>query len=148
MTRFNQGIRRALLALGTIALLGSPAAAQKGAGLTAIAKLEPGLWQLRVLDTSEQPRSICVADPGMLMQVQHRNSPCARVVLSNDVKGATVHYTCPANGFGRTSVRVETPRLAKIDTQGIMGNAPFAYRAEARKVGACSGGGRVGSARR
>ena len=71
-----------------------------------------------------------------------------RVVLSNDVKGATVHYTCPANGFGRTSVRVETPRLAKIDTQGIMGNAPFAYRAEARKVGACSGGGRVGSARR
>lgn len=104
----------------------------------ALAGLEPGLWQLRLLGPdARQPQSICVADPAQLLQVQHRDAPCSRLVLSDDPRGTTVHYTCRANGFGRTSLRVETPRLAKIDTQGIVDNAPFAYRAEARKVGSC-----------
>jgi hypothetical protein len=74
------------------------------------------------------------------MQVQHRNSPCSRLVIATDTSGATVQYTCPAGGFGRTSIRVETPRLAQIDTQGIVDNTPFGYRAEARRVGPCGGG--------
>jgi hypothetical protein len=129
---------RAAFALGMIALLPSPAVTQGREKLTALARLEPGLWQIRDLgEPKARPQSICVADPSILTQVQHRNSPCSRVVLSNDAAGATVHYTCPAHGFGRTSVRVETSRLAKIDTQGIIDNAPFAYRAEARRVGTC-----------
>jgi hypothetical protein len=71
------------------------------------------------------------------MQVQHRNSPCSRLVIANNERGATVQYTCPAGGFGRTSILVETPRLAQIDTQGIVGNTPFGYRAEARRIGPC-----------
>lgn len=143
MKSLNDGYRRALLALGAVMITLTPAAAQ---GPGALAKLEPGLWQVRMADSDDEPQAMCMADPAMLLQVQHKNAPCSRVVLNTDAKGATVHYTCPANGFGRTSLRVETPRLAKIDTQGIMGSTPFAYRAEARKVGNC-GGGRIGSAR-
>lgn len=137
----NGHIGRAAIALGAVMMLTAPATAQGGQRLAAIGKLEPGLWQLRNLDRSSgAPQSICVADPSMLLQVQHRNSPCSRLVIANGATAATVHYTCPANGFGHTSVRVETSRLAKIDTQGIIDNAPFAYRAEARRIGTCSNG--------
>lgn len=139
MKRVNGAARRTAIVL-ILAAMSAPALTQAGGKLSALGRLEPGLWQLRNLeDDRAQPQSICVADPNMLMQVQHRNSPCSRLVIADDARGATVHYTCPAGGFGRTSVRVETPRLAKIDTQGISGNAPFAYRAEARRVGACGG---------
>lgn len=134
----NGWIGRAAV-LGAFMAMSVPALAQGGQRLAAISRLEPGMWQLRDLDrASAAPQSICVADPAMLLQVQHRNSPCSRLVIANGASAATVHYTCPANGFGQTSVRVETSHLAKIDTQGIMDNAPFAYRAEARRVGACS----------
>lgn len=136
MSRFRGGCR-AIVALGMIASVAAAAFAQEQ--LTSLARLEPGLWQLRDLDDAGvRHPPICVADPAMLMQLQHRNSPCSRLVISSDTKGATVHYTCPANGFGRTSLRIETPRLAQIDTQGISGNAPFAYRVEARRTGSCS----------
>jgi hypothetical protein len=80
---------------------------------------------------------VCVADPAMLLQVKHYNEPCSRLVIDDQPNQATVHYTCPANGFGRTWLRVETPRLAKLDTQGIVDKTPFAFRAEARLVGPC-----------
>jgi hypothetical protein len=127
----------AAIVFGAVAS-GTLGAAPRGAGLSALARLEPGLWQLRKTDGGESEiPSICLGDPGALLQLQHRSSPCSRLVIDNGPRAATVRYTCPANGFGRTSVRVETPRLAKIDTQGIIDNAPFAFRAEARRVGAC-----------
>ena len=140
--RFNGAWRRAVLALGALTLVTSAASApQGGAKLTALARLEPGLWQLRDLKNPGAQQSICVADPAALLQLRHRNAPCSRIVISDEERAATVHYTCPAGGFGRTEVRVETPRLAQIDTQGIVNNAPFAYRAEARRIGVCGRGG-------
>lgn len=139
MRVFGAG-RRALFALGAVLLVSPAASAPQPGKLGALARLEPGRWQLRDLDNSRAvPQSICVADPVALIQIRHRGSPCSRLVISQNTENATVHYTCPANGFGRTSLRLETPRLAQIDTQGIIGNAPFAYRAEARRVGPCSG---------
>ena len=133
---------RALLALVAVTMVSLPALSRDRGGLTALGQLEPGLWQLRDLDNkAAAPQSICVADPDILMQVQHRSAPCSRIVIANDPKGATVHYTCPATGFGRTSLRVETPRLARIDTQGISGRLPFAFRFEARRTGTCRAGG-------
>ena len=44
---------------------------------------------------------------------------CSRLVISDAANSATVRYTCPASGFGQTSLRVENSRLARIDTQGI-----------------------------
>ncbi len=131
--------------LGLAAMLASPALTQERDQLNALARLEPGLWQIREVGQRAAPQSICVADHDMLTQVQHRGAPCSRLVIANEPRSATVHYTCPAHGFGRTSVRVETSRLAKIDTQGIFDNAPFAYRAEARRVGTCGGSAVKGS---
>lgn len=140
MTTLNGVSRRALVALGcSILFLACPAAAQGPRPATALGRLEPGLWQLRDLDSAAAPpRSICIADPNLLIQIQHRGSPCSRLILSNAAEAVTVHYTCPANGFGRTSLRVETPRLAKIDTQGISDATPFSYRFEARRTGSCT----------
>jgi hypothetical protein len=142
MARLGGVLRRAMVALGGAMILGAAALPQGRGELSALAKLEFGLWQIRNLDDRRQLPPICLGDRNLLMQVQHRNSPCSRLVIANDPRGATVHYTCPAGGFGRTSIRVETPRLAQIDTQGIVENAPFAYRAEARRVGACNSNGR------
>src|SRR5687768_16026248 len=138
--------RRVLCALGATALVGAAAIAQGTGVLPALSKLEPGLWQIRELGSAAAPapERICISDTAMLMQLQHRNASCSRRVISSEAASATVHYTCPANGFGTTSVRVETPRLAKIDTQGIMDKVPFAFRAEIRRIGPCpsSNGGR------
>lgn len=135
-----KGWCRAAMAVGALTLATAPGLGEQVGRLTALTKLEHGLWQLRNLDTGQRLPPICVADPAILMQLQHRNSPCSRLVISSNAESATVHYTCPASGFGRTSLRVETPRLAQIDTQGISGNAPFAYRVEARRIGPCPAG--------
>ncbi len=50
--RFNGAARRAVIALGAVTLVSSAASApQGGAKLSALARLEPGLWQLRILDS-------------------------------------------------------------------------------------------------
>jgi hypothetical protein len=100
-----------------------------------LSQLERGKWQLR--DSAGQPRSICLGDPAVLIQLEHEGVSCEREILSSGKSGATVQYSCPGRGFGHTSVRIETPRLARIDTQGLVDGRPFSYRAEARKVGAC-----------
>jgi len=61
------------------------------------------------------------------------------LVIKDDSDRATVHYTCPGLGWGRTSLLVETPRLVRINSQGIAGRAPFAFDAEARRTGECDG---------
>jgi hypothetical protein len=104
--------------------------------LEALAKLEPGRWQLSQADGAEL-RSVCLADPVALVQLEHESATCEQEVLASEGGAATVEYTCPGRGFGRTSIRVETPRLARIDTQGFADGRPFSYRVEARKLGAC-----------
>jgi len=80
-----------------------------------------------------------VADGSDLIQVVHDQSGCSRFVVANEAKSATVHYSCQAAGWGRTTIRVETPRSAQVQTQGIAKNAPFDYTLVARRVGACGG---------
>jgi hypothetical protein len=139
MARFRNRCRAAM-ALAAVLLASATAQTQEGGRPSALSRLEPGRWELKNLDSGSRYASICVADPAMLMQLQHRNSPCSRLVISSSAQETTVHYTCPATGFGRTTLRVETPRLAQIDTQGISRNVPFAYRIEARRSGSCEAG--------
>jgi hypothetical protein len=129
---------RALIALGAIAALTAPALTQRPARPAALQKLQAGLWQLRDLDNprAELP-PVCLGDPNLLVQLRHRSAPCSRLVVAQDDLSATVHYTCTSGGYGQTLIRIETPRLAQIETQGIAGNAPFASRLEARRVGTC-----------
>ena len=74
----------------------------------------------------------------MLLQIRQPASACSRYVITNDKQVATVHYTCPGSGHGRTTVRVETPRLAQVETQGVVGAEPFDISIEARRVGSCA----------
>lgn len=140
MPRWNRTNCRAAFALGAVVLAAAPAGTQGRADLAALRRLQPGLWQLRDLGNPGRALPpVCIGDPAVLTQLQHPRLPCSRVVISSDLREATVHYTCRDKGFGRTTVRVETARLATIDSQGIIDNAPFAFRAEARRTGPCTG---------
>ena len=104
--------------------------------LEALSKLERGRWQLREPDGAaalDLPAAIRPPSSSSSMT----GSAASQEVLASEAGGATVQYTCPGRGFGHTSIRVETPRLARIDTQGLVDGRPFSYRVEARKVGTC-----------
>ncbi|HEX2764363.1 MAG TPA: hypothetical protein VHM92_11065 [Allosphingosinicella sp.] len=117
--------------------MAAPALALTAAGkIEALAKLEPGRWQLKD-SGGATVRSVCLGDPTALLTVEHEDAVCGSELISTDETGGTVQYTCPGHGFGHSSVRVETARLARIDTQGVLDGRPFAYRAEARKIGPC-----------
>lgn len=81
---------------------------------------------------------MCLGDPAALLQIQHGEAHCTRHIVTNDPQNVTVHYSCAAAGSGRTTIRVETPRLVQIDTQGIRNGAPFADSFEGRHTGACT----------
>jgi hypothetical protein len=124
-----------VLAVG-YAATGAVASHAQPIRLAATSGLEPGLWQIR--EEGHESRKICVSDPGAFVQLRHANMPCSRLVIANQPGTATVHYSCPGAGWGRTTLKVVTPRAVTIDTQGIAGNAPFAFTADARRVGDCA----------
>lgn len=101
----------------------------------ALARIERGLWQLR--DAGGATRPMCIADPTALFHLRGAAAKCSRFVVENTPANATVSYTCPGGGQGRTAISVETPRLMRIQTQGIDGGMPFELEVEARRTGAC-----------
>lgn len=105
-------------------------------GVLASAKaIVAGSWNV-VFDDGTS-RRICLQDIEPLVQLAHAGPTCGRLVITDQPGTATVHYSCPGMGWGRTSLLVETPRLVRINSQGIFGRAPFAFVAEARRVGEC-----------
>ncbi|HEU5481699.1 MAG TPA: DUF3617 family protein [Sphingomicrobium sp.] len=128
------GINRLALAcggLGAICLLAaaSPPAAFAGA--------EGGLWEIS--RSGGQAAKLCVADPVVLAQFEHRNEKCTRDVVRDSGSNTTINYTCSGGGFGHSSVKMVTPRSLRVETQGISGGAPFKYVFQARRVGNCPG---------
>lgn len=112
------------------------AAPAQAPGFAALKGLERGQWQLR--EASGTSRSICLGDPVSLFQQRHRGAECDRLVLENGPNRATVSYTCPGAGRGRTTITVETPRLVRIQSQGLEEGAPFDLDIEGRKTGTCA----------
>jgi hypothetical protein len=106
---------------------------------TALAAMQPGQWQLRSLDGSAPPKTLCIGDPRVLLQIRHGNAPCNKLVLMNNATQAVVSYSCATGGNGRTTVRVETPRVIQIESQGIADKSPFDWTYEGRRVGECPG---------
>ncbi|HEX8620546.1 MAG TPA: hypothetical protein VF718_01105 [Allosphingosinicella sp.] len=135
MSHLRGPLRRGALGLAGLLAAAAPVFALSVPKLEALARLEPGRWQLSEADGAG--RSICLADPAAFVRLEHEGASCEEEVLASEAGAATVEYTCPGRGFGRTSIRVETPRLARIDTQGFADGRPFAYRVEARKTGSC-----------
>ncbi len=118
----------------------SPGGAAPATGrMTALRHLENGEWELRERGGRPQaaPRRVCVGDPVQLLQVQHGNGGCRRFVVADTNNHAVVTYQCNGRGNGRTDIRVETPRLIQIDSQGVADGAPFAVSLEGRRTGDC-----------
>jgi hypothetical protein len=123
--------------MAMLPLVGLIATAADAPSLSALAQLQPGKWTLTSKDSDFAPRAICIGDPKVLIQIRHPVGTCNRFVVANDPKRAVVSYSCPGMGNGLTTVRVETPRLAQIETQGVAGGSPFDIAIEARRTGDC-----------
>jgi hypothetical protein len=119
-----------------LAALTSAAAAQAQPVLNAMTAIQPGQWQLSI--EGKPGKAMCVADPEALFQIRHRASACSRLVIADEKSSATVHYSCPGAGWGRTTLRVSTPTSVRISTQGIADNAPFDDTAVAKRTGECA----------
>ena len=99
--------------------------------------LRPGLWAFAG-GTGEMPQRLCVKEPAALIQLQHGATACTRFTIASAAQAATVHYSCPGAGWGRTALRVENAERVRIDTQGVAANRPFAWTVEAHREGACA----------
>lgn len=105
--------------------------------LAALGAIEPGLWELRSRGDQSENRSICVADPAAFLTLQHEGATCSRFVIDNAQRMATVQYSCASVGNGQTTVRVETPRLVQIESQGVVNRELFSVHLEGRRTGGC-----------
>ena len=101
-----------------------------------LAQTSGGLWEISGVPGSA-PQRLCVADPALLAQFEHRKANCTRVVIREQGSSAEVHYTCAGGGFGHTTMTLLTPRSLRVHTQGLSRGAPFNYVLQARKLGPC-----------
>lgn len=118
-------------------IVGLVATAADAPPLAALQQLQPGRWTLSSHDSDFETRAICIGDPKILLQIRHPASTCNRFVVANDPRQAVVSYSCSGAGNGLTTIRIETPRLAQIQTQGVANGAPFDLAIEARRTGDC-----------
>lgn len=129
--------RPALAAAGIVFGFASGLALAQAPQLAMLARLEPGLWEVRARDGSVVER-VCLDDGRRLIQLRHPRATCRQVVVGDEASSVTVHYTCGGRGSGRTHVRMESPRLVQLDSAGIAGQLPFDLSAEARRVRSCT----------
>ena len=136
MNRFTRIL--AVVALGAgmsvVGLTGTGIA--QTARLAMLDGLTKGEWTVRYRDGSSSKR-ICVRTGRELIQLQHGDPNCSRFVVEDAAAEVTVQYTCPGNGYGRTSIRRETGGLVQLESQGIADGLPFQFTAEARRTGTC-----------
>lgn len=115
-----------------------PAAAASPTTAAALDAIEPGQWELREAGAvPAAPRSVCVADPATLLQIEHGAVRCNRFVVADQPRAVTVSYTCPGAGSGRTTIKLVSGSDFQLDTQGINGGAPFDKNYRAHRTGAC-----------
>ena len=131
------GLRRLLrpAVAGAILFLSLSAAPPQRQGLTALNAIERGQWQLRQPDGSV--RKLCLTAPAALLQLRHAGLQCQQTVVQNSAEAATVRYECPGRGYGQTTISVETARLVRVETSGIVDGMPFQDEFEGRKLGPC-----------
>lgn len=132
-------VRRSLVGCGAVLLVFSPPAltAQRPS-LAMLDHLQPGQWEVRDRDLAGGRSRLCIENGRRLIQIRHMRETCRSFTVQDTAEAVTVHYTCPGNGYGQTSVRFESAQLVQLETQGIAQGLPFNMRAEARRVGACA----------
>ncbi|AJP70901.1 DUF3617 domain-containing protein [Sphingomonas hengshuiensis] len=112
-----------------------PAPVAQQAVPAAMSKIALGQWELKARDAGS--RTLCLTHRATLIQLVHGTAQCSQVVMESSPNSATVRYSCPGRGQGRTTIIVETPQLINIDTQGVIDGEPFTAQFEGRRVGAC-----------
>lgn len=112
-----------------------PAAAQAPADLEMLDNLNRGSWTL-TFRSGEDSQRICVRTGREFIQIRHRQPGCEQYVVRDGADEVTVQYTCRGNGYARTTIRRESNSLVQIDSQGIVGGAPFSMTGEARRISA------------
>lgn len=123
------------LLAGAALWFAAPGLAQ-GNGLAMLSTLTKGEWTIKQRG-GVPDRKICVRTGAELIQLKHREAGCNQFVVENGAARVTVQYTCPGNGYGRTSIRRETGSLVQLESQGIHDGTPFQFIAEARRTGTC-----------
>ena len=103
----------------------------------ALAGTSGGIWEISGAPGAKVPAKLCIADPAVLAQFEHRGRQCTRVVVSDSAPSTVIRYTCVAGGFGQSKMTLITPRSIRIETQGISDDLPFNYVVQARRVGDC-----------
>lgn len=98
-----------------------------------------GLWEVARKASGHSSQRLCLTNPAILAQWEHRRAQCRRTVVSAGENRAEVSYTCGGGEFGTSDVRALTPRALRIETQGISRGYPFAYVLHARRMGDCPG---------
>ncbi|QNE31704.1 hypothetical protein F1C10_06995 [Sphingomonas sp. NBWT7] len=129
-------LRSSRLSLAGLVAVSAVASAQ--APRTATDQLSTGSWMLHESGSRRPGRALCVREAAELLQIHHPGLSCARFVVANEPHAVTVHYTCPGAGYGRTTLIVETPTRARIETQGLAHGAPFNVQYAAQRDGACA----------
>lgn len=102
-----------------------------------LATVEPGQWDLRSRDPANPSLRLCVRDIQDLLQVRHPGQSCRHFVIEDQPTRVSVTYACPRTGHGRTDIRIETPRLVQLSSQGVADGLPFALNLEGRRTGNC-----------
>jgi len=131
---------RRLAGISGIALLAfwTPALTAERPSLAMLDQLQPGQWEVRDRDLTGNRSRLCIESGRRLIQIRHMRETCRSFTVQDTSEAVTVHYTCPGNGYGQTSVRFENAQLVQLETQGIAQGLPFNFRAEVRRVGACT----------
>ncbi|WP_151973193.1 hypothetical protein [Erythrobacter sp. EC-HK427] len=128
--------RTGMIKLGMAAIAAAyavvPAAAQ-APELEMLDNLDRGSWTL-TFRSGEPSQRICLRTGRELIQLRHRQPGCEQFVVRDGADEVTVQYTCRGNGYGRTTIRREGNSLVQVDSQGIVGGAPFSMTGEARRT--------------
>ena len=130
------GVAIALIGV-TGAAYGAGPAARGAPPAKALQALKPGQWEVRERGEDAHTRRLCISDLRLLLQLRHGPRLCRAFTVDDGAKALSITYDCAAAGNGRTDLRVETDRLVQIRSQGVANGAPFAFDAEARRLGPC-----------
>jgi len=124
-------------ALAGLVLLCGIAAAAPAPHLAVLGTIQHGAWSLRQPNPNDAPRDICISDPAVLLQLNHGSAQCSHFVITDTSNSATVDYTCPGSGHGRTTLSMETSDVMHVHTQGLVNGQPFDLNYEGRHTGEC-----------
>lgn len=129
--------RNGLLVAAGALLWGGAVLAQSLPALEVLKGFAPGAWTVVPVGGGGSSRSLCLADPGMMLTGGREAGRCRFVVHDDGPDKAAVTWRCGPVLSGRTDLVRATGELFTVRVQGLEGGRPFAAREEWRRTGSC-----------